>query len=156
MRKLELKVAWKKDFATMRYSPGKKLIWTEWRGAISSEQLREAIIYECEFILANRVELMLSDYTMMIPPALEDQVWVANHTTELLQHSSLRLVANLMAQDIFQQITIHTIYAFTSDVLLPCESRDFVTKEEALEWLFLGDNSSNKQADNSSTSHIKP
>ncbi|WP_281163486.1 hypothetical protein [Pontibacter roseus] len=41
-----------------------------------------------------------------------------------------------MAQDLFQQIAIQTIYEIASKLSMPCESRDFVSREEALEWLF--------------------
>jgi hypothetical protein len=71
----------------------------------------------------------------MAAPTMEDQVWVANHSADLLQYSKLRRVANLMAQDLFQQIAIETIYDIASEAPLPCTSRDFVVKEDALEWL---------------------
>ncbi|MFD2512352.1 hypothetical protein ACFSRY_00620 [Pontibacter locisalis] len=131
-----LKKVLDKDYFTMRFSVGENFIWNEWKGAIPSKQLREAIIFSCEFILANNVELILADYTKMCSPTVEDQVWIANHSADLLQHSRLRKVANLMAQDLFQQLAIQNIYDKASEVPLPCESRDFVSKDAALEWLF--------------------
>ncbi|WP_299757682.1 hypothetical protein [uncultured Pontibacter sp.] len=133
---LELKAVLDKDFVTIRYSAEQKLIRNEWRGVIPSVELRAAMIYSCEFILANKVELILADFTLMCAPTLEDQVWIANHTAALLQHSNLKRVANLMAQDLFQQIAVQAIYDMASEIPLPCESRDFVTEEDALEWLF--------------------
>lgn len=137
MDTLELVIAWEKEYVTTRYCSGEHFIWNEWRGAISSANLREAMIFSCEFILKNNVELILADYTLMIAPSLDDQVWIANHTADLLQHSKLRKVANIMAQDMFQQLAIQTIYGIASEVPLPCESRDFVMKREALKWLFM-------------------
>ncbi|WP_460921232.1 hypothetical protein [Pontibacter brevis] len=67
---------------------------------------------------------------------MEDQVWIAVYSAELLQHSKLRKVANLMAQDIFQQLAIERIYEKASELPMPCETREFVSREEALEWLF--------------------
>lgn len=136
MKTMELVKVWEKEYVTIRHNPEEKMIWNEWRGVIPSEPLREAMIHSCEFIVDNDVELILADFTRMCAPSMEDQVWIANHTAEILQHSKLRRVANLMAQDLFQQIAIETIYEIASRTPMPCESRDFFSQEEALEWLF--------------------
>ncbi len=136
MRTLELIIALENDYVTIRHSPEEKLICNEWKGVIPSPELRKAMMFACEFILDNDVELILADYTAMCAPTFDDQVWIANHSAELLQHSKLRRVANLMAQDIFQQLAIESIYEIASETPMPCETRDFVSKDEALEWLF--------------------
>ncbi|NDK55815.1 hypothetical protein [Pontibacter fetidus] len=137
-KKLNFRTVLRRDHVTIRHCPEEKLIWNEWRGMIPSDKLRDAIIFSCQFIIKNDIELILADYTLMAAPTVEDQVWVANHSAELLQHSKLRRVANLMAQDLFQQIAIESIYDMASEVTLPCTSRDFVVKDDALEWLFSG------------------
>ena len=137
MRTLELKEAFTNEYVTIRYSAEENFIWNEWRGVIPSRVLREAVLLTCEFVLANKIAFILSDYSRMSAPLLDDQVWISNHFSDLLHHSRLRKVANLMAQDLFQQVAIQTIYDMASEVPLHCESRDFVSKEEALEWLFL-------------------
>lgn len=127
---------WEKEYVTIRHSSDQKLIWNEWRGFIPSEPLRESMLKACEFIMDNEVELILADYSRLCSPSMEDQVWIANHTAEILRHSKLKRVANLMAQDLFQQIAIESIYEIASKATpLPCESRDFMNKEEALDWL---------------------
>lgn len=125
-----------REFLTMKFCPKQQLLWNEWRGSTPSLQLREAMIYACNFILENGVELILADYTKMCAPNLEDQVWIANHTARLLQHSKLKRVANILAKDLFQQLAIESIYEKASAVDLPCESRDFIAKEDAMEWLY--------------------
>lgn len=134
-KKLKYRTILKRDHVTIRYCPDKKLIWNEWKGVIPSHKLRDSIIYACQYIIENDIELILADYTSMAAPTMEDQVWVANHSAELLQYSKLKRVGNLMAQDLFQQIAIGNIYDIASEVPLPCVSRDFVVKEDALEWL---------------------
>jgi hypothetical protein len=134
-KKLNYRTILRRDHVTIRYCSEEKLIWNEWRGVIPSHKLRDLIIYACQYIIDNKIELILADYTRMAAPTMEDQVWVANHSAELLQHSKLKRVANLMAQDLFQQIAIETIYDIASEVPLPCTSRDFVVKDDALEWL---------------------
>lgn len=137
MKPLELTEAFTNEYVTIWYSADENFILNEWRGVIPSATLRDAVLLACEFVLDNDIELILSDYSRMSIPMLDDQVWISNHFAELLHHSKLRKVANLMAQDLFQQVAIPTIFYPASEAHLHCESRDFETKEEALEWLFL-------------------
>ncbi|SIQ85518.1 hypothetical protein [Pontibacter lucknowensis] len=136
MNLLNFEKALEQDFVTIRHSPENKMLWNQWRGSIPSDPLREAMIFACEFIVANEIELILADYTKMQPPSLQDQNWIAIHSAEILQHSKLKRVANVMGTDIFQQLSIETIYQIASQTPLPCESRDFMFKDDALEWLF--------------------
>ena len=133
---LEWTVVWEKEYVTIRYNPQQKLVWSEWRGVIPGMELREAMVYNFEFIIANDVEYLIEDYSCMSAPSMDDQVWISNHTAVLLHHSKLRRVANLMAQDLFQQIGMEYHHETTAKITVLCESRDFVTKDEALEWLF--------------------
>ncbi|WP_299824722.1 hypothetical protein [uncultured Pontibacter sp.] len=139
MKTLELITVWEKEYVRIQHSPDEKLIWNEWKGVIPSLKLREAITYACNFILEHDVELILADYRNMCSPTFEDQVWIAKNSAEVLQHSKLRRVANLLAQDIFQQIAIESIYETASKVPLPCISKDFVYKNDALDWLLSSD-----------------
>lgn len=134
--KLELTIAIDKAYLTVHYNPEEKLIWNQWRGAIPSPQLREAMTSASRFILTNDVELVLADFTRMSAPTVEDQRWIASQTAQLLQHSKLRKVANLMAQDIFQQMAIEKICEKASELPVPYEIRPFVLEVDAIEWLF--------------------
>lgn len=125
-----------REFVTIRHNFEKKMLWNEWRSNIPSGPLREAMHFACQYIIDNEIELILADYTRMLPPSLQDQTWIATHAAQILQHSKLKRVANIMGTDIFQQISIETIYELASKYPLPCESRDFIFKEDALEWLF--------------------
>ena len=129
-------VALQREYVTIRHNEPEKFIWNEWRNTIPSPQLRESILFSCEYILAHDVELILADFSQMHAPSLQDQVWIANRSAQLLQYSKLRRVANILSRDVFQQIAIEHIYALASNVPMPCETRDFVSKEEAMEWLF--------------------
>ncbi|PRY09990.1 hypothetical protein CLV24_11658 [Pontibacter ummariensis] len=135
LNSLEFIKVFETDYLTLRYSAKEKLIWNEWRGDIPSPQLREAMLYASNFILEQNIELILADFTCMCAPTMQDQVWIAKHTAELLQHSRLRRVANLLAQDIFRQRAIENIYEKASQTPMPCETRDFVSEEDALIWL---------------------
>ncbi|WP_147294223.1 hypothetical protein [Pontibacter diazotrophicus] len=135
LNSLEFLIAVDKEYLTIRYHREEKLIWNQWRGAIPSPQLREAMISACHFILVNDVELILADFTRMCAPTVEDQVWLGKHSAELLQHSTLRKVAILTAQDIFQQMAIERMYEKASERPMPCESRPFISKADAMEWL---------------------
>ncbi len=132
---LNLEVVRNKEFVTMKYSASDKFLWNEWRGNPSSTDLREAIIFSCEFILENEVELILADFIKFCPPTLEDQVWIATHSAKLLQHSKLKRVANLLSQDVFQQIAIETIYDKAAEIPQPCECKNFMFTADAMEWL---------------------
>jgi hypothetical protein len=145
MKTLEFTSVLEKEYVTIRHSQDDKLMWNEWRGFIPSDILRGAMIFSCEFILEMEVELILADFTTFSAPTLEDQVWIATHTAELLQHSKLRRVANILAKDIFQQIAIETIYEIASETPMPCETQEFISKEEALVWLLMAKTDPNEQ-----------
>lgn len=123
-------------YVTIRHSPVDKLIWNEWKGTIPSADLKEAMLFACNFIVANNIELILADYTHLSPPTREDQVWVAKETSKILKNSNLRRVANINGHDIFQQLAIDTIHQIAAQTPMPCETRDFLSKAEAKEWLF--------------------
>ncbi|PVY37312.1 hypothetical protein [Pontibacter virosus] len=124
------------DFVTIRYSPDQKMFWGNWRGNIPSKPLREAMHFASQFIMDNEVELVMVDYTFMLPPSLQDQNWIATHSAAILQHSKLKRVANVMGSDIFQQISIETINEIAYKFPLPFKSRDFMFRDDAQEWLF--------------------
>ncbi|GAB3529958.1 hypothetical protein GCM10027443_09900 [Pontibacter brevis] len=65
---MELVTAFDREYVTIRHSPEEKFIWNEWRSAIPRPQLREAIMFACNFILDNHVELILADYARMCAP----------------------------------------------------------------------------------------
>ncbi|MDX5443061.1 MAG: hypothetical protein LPJ89_04675 [Hymenobacteraceae bacterium] len=135
MKTLELVTTWDKEHVKLCFDSDKKIVVAEWKGAIPSKQLRDATVQTCDFVLEHDVELLLNDYTLLLIPNLEDQVWVANHAAELLQHSKIRKIANLMAQDLFQQIPLEGVNDSFSNVPLHSESRDFLSADEALQWL---------------------
>ena len=124
------------NYVTIRHSPADKLIWNEWRGTIPSSDLKEAMLIACNLIVVNNIELILADYTQFSPPTREDQVWIAKTASNILQHSNLRRVANINGHDIFQQLAIDTIHQIAAQTPMPCETRDFLSKAEAKEWLF--------------------
>lgn len=136
MRQLNLVSVWEREFVTIRYSAKENLVWNEWRGFIPSKPLREAMVYASEYVVAHDVAYILADFTRFGSPSLEDQIWIANHTAEILRYSKLKRVANILAPDIFQQMAIETIYNTASKIPMPCVTKDFVSREDALEWLF--------------------
>ncbi|MER2999177.1 hypothetical protein [Pontibacter populi] len=136
MHTLILETVLQNDYVTIRYSSEDKLIWNEWRGTIPTADLKEAMLFACNFIVANNIALILADYTHLSPPTREDQVWIAKTTSKILQHSNLRRVANINGHDLFQQLAIDTIHQIAAQTPMPCETRDFLSKAEAKEWLF--------------------
>ena len=124
------------NYVTIRHSPEHKLIWNEWKGTIPSAQLKEAMLFVSNFIVANNIALILADYTHLSPPTREDQVWIARTTSTILQHSNLRRVASINGHDIFQQLALDTIHEIAAQAPVPCMSCDFLSKAEAKEWLF--------------------
>lgn len=135
---LELDLLINQEYLTVRVCEEEKFQWNTWKGSLPSQQLRSAMLQACHIILEYNIEYILADFTRMAAPTLEDQLWIANHTGAILSNSKLKRVANLMAQDIFQQVAIETIYDKASLIPQPCESQDFISMEDALNWLFEG------------------
>ncbi|TPE46215.1 hypothetical protein FJM65_02410 [Pontibacter mangrovi] len=136
---LRFKTIRQDEFFIMKFNQEEKFLWNTWKGKMPSAQLREAMLFASNFILAYNVTCILADYRLMHAPTLSDQAWIAKHTGKLLQHSKLERVANLLAPDVFQQKAIETIYEKASEMPQPCETRDFIEEQDAIKWLMDGD-----------------
>ncbi|PTX14943.1 hypothetical protein C8N40_10941 [Pontibacter mucosus] len=120
---------------SLRYYVDDKLVCTEWRGVVPCDTLRQYSLYVCQFILDNNAELVLADYSRMIVPCLEDQVWIANRTEKILRQSRLTRIASVLAPELFQPLGGRSTPEFAAQLHLPCELRDFAHKNDALNWL---------------------
>lgn len=120
---------------SLRYYADDKLVCSEWRGVVPCDTLRQYSLYVCQFILDNNVELVLADYSRMIVPCLEDQVWVANRTEKLLRQSNVSRIASVLAPELFQPLGGRSSTDITIQLRLPFDLRDFTQKNDALNWL---------------------
>ncbi len=120
----------------MRLYPEMKFLYVEWQGVISSEELRSVFIKNCALVIEHGVEVAVADFSRLSIPLLADQLWIANHAKEQLKCSKLTRIANIMAPELLQQLSIDTLNGSSSDGLPPCVTRDFMLEEDALSWLF--------------------
>ena len=120
---------------SLRYYADDKLVCSEWRGVVPCDTLRQYSLYVCQFIIDNNIGLVLADYSRMIVPTLEDQVWVANRTEKMLRQSSVSRIASVLAPELFQPLGGRSSTDVSTQLRLPCELRDFVHKNDALSWL---------------------
>ncbi|OKL39597.1 hypothetical protein [Pontibacter flavimaris] len=120
---------------TMRYYDADKLLFNEWRGVVPSEVLKLYTLTVCHFVVDYEVAYVLADYSRMTAPSLVDQLWVINHSENLLRHSVLLRVATVLSPELFQPLEEPATNPPAIGLKLPCDMRDFPLKEEALHWL---------------------
>ncbi|WP_276499696.1 hypothetical protein [Pontibacter litorisediminis] len=122
---------------TLRYYPTEKLLCSEWRGVVPSEVLRQGTIYVCQYVLDYNIERILADYSRLVAPSLEDQLWIANRSEHLLRQSKVSRVASVLAPEFFQPPGGRSSSCTVSAVGLSFELHDFGLKADALHWLML-------------------
>lgn len=112
----------------------KKLGIAEWRGALNSTEFREAFWKCIELTNEKKLENWLGDNRKMKAISEQDQEWTFQVATPLLLRSTLRKMATVVSEDIFNQMAVTTMFDRAAPVLT-FENQYFKEFEKALEWL---------------------
>lgn len=137
---LEMAVMHQSDFMTVSYCETNKLMCGKWVGNISSDILRKEMLFTCEFILENKVELILTDYSYLHPPTVSDQAWIAETTTKKLVNSTIRRIASIQSVDLIQQQVMDSIVEKSRQIEEhPWEYKTFISPKTAVYWLLTGE-----------------
>jgi hypothetical protein len=119
---------------TVTYNPDMQLGTAIWKGFLSSDEFREAILKCLELIENRPVVRWLGDNRDMKVIRPIDQVWFVDTVLQRLHHSALRRNAVLHSKDFFNKAAVEQIYKRTEgrgDLI----TKDFDSKALALAWL---------------------
>jgi hypothetical protein len=104
-----------------------------WNGQLTTEQYRDAFTKCFKLIADKNLENWLGDNRKMQAISAEDQEWTLQILPSVMP-SSLKKMATLVAEDIFLQMTVVTLFD-VSNGQLTFQNKFFPNLEAATEWL---------------------
>ncbi|MDX5436503.1 MAG: hypothetical protein LPK03_04875 [Pontibacter sp.] len=131
-----LKLYYETEVIRVSYDEERKLGVSEWKGFVSSDELRATALRMLEFVNEYGITRWLSDRRKMRAIRQRDQQWTIDVFIPKVMESSLRRMASVVSEDIFNKMAIEQMLK-RSGGLGSIVLRDFNNVPEALEWLML-------------------
>ena len=131
-----LKLYYETEVIRVSYDEERKLGVSEWKGFVSSDELRATALRMLEFVNEYGITRWLSDRRKMRAIRQRDQQWTIDVFIPKVMESSLRRMASVVSEDIFNKMAIEQMLK-RSGGLGSIVLRDFNNMPEALEWLML-------------------
>lgn len=119
---------------TLSYDRELKMGFAVWVGFLSSRDFREATTNCIELIQQENLTRWLADNREMKAIRQADQQWFVETILPVLRQSSLKRMATLVSDDIFNQMAIDHIYEEAGNID-HIEMRDFNDDVKAMTWL---------------------
>lgn len=119
---------------TLYYDKAKSTVRAVWEGFLSGEELKAPVRHCLKLIDDERPRNWLADNRKLKAIRRQDQEWLEKNMIPHLATSSLRKLATLIAEDIFGQMAIDSIYSKSTN-LINFEHQYFKSEEAAKAWL---------------------
>ncbi|WP_162054425.1 STAS/SEC14 domain-containing protein [Pontibacter pamirensis] len=129
-----LKVYFENEHICLRYDEELQLGIGQWKGFVSSNELRAMALHTLEFANTHGITRWLSDRRKMRAIRQQDQQWTVEEFIPKVLASPLRRVATIVSEDIFNNMAVEQMLK-RSGGLGDISLRDFNNEAEAMEWL---------------------
>lgn len=129
-----LQLYYETDAIRVSYDEEMQLGKGEWKGFVSSDELRNTALRSLEFINEHGITRWLSDRSHMKAIRQQDQQWTVEEFVPKLINSPLRRMASVVSSDIFNKMAMEQIFKRIGG-LGDIAFRDFDSVAEAMEWL---------------------
>jgi len=129
-----LKVHYETEAMRVSYDETLELGIGEWKGFVSSKELRETALRSLEFVNQHRITRWLADRRHMKAIRQQDQQWTVEEFVPKMLESPLRRMATVVSEDIFNQMAMEQMMK-RSGGLGNITLRNFGKVSEAMEWL---------------------
>ncbi|MGV3586199.1 MAG: STAS/SEC14 domain-containing protein [Adhaeribacter sp.] len=127
-------VYFKDDCLALYYNRQHRTARAVWNGFLSGETLRQAI-EQCTRLLEEEKPLYwLADNRKMKAIRQKDQEWIQAHLVPKIVASSLRKMATLVSEDIFNRMAIENLFVKAND-LIKFDHQYFKNEKAATQWL---------------------
>ena len=129
-----LELRYQSDVVSILVDKDKQLGKAEWRGFLSSPEFRENGLRCAQLCQDEKLERWLADQRTMRAIRQQDLQWAALELLPKLLATPLRRMAVVVSADIFNNMAMEQLYkraGSIGDMVI----KEFVTEEEALEWL---------------------
>lgn len=130
------KLYYESDCVRISFNETQQLGVAEWNGFLSSKDFRENALRCLELIERYELRSWLGDNRKMKAIRQADQQWMVEEFIPKLLDSSLRRLANLVSEDIFNKMAIEQMIKRAG----PLEAiliRDFDSEAAAMAWLVM-------------------
>lgn len=129
-----LKVYYENEHIRLRYDEELQLGMGQWKGFVSSNELRVTALQTLEFVNTRGVTRWLSDRRKMKAIRQQDQQWTVEEFIPKILVSPLCRMATIVSEDIFNNMAVEQMLK-RSGGLGDIALRDFNNVAEAMEWL---------------------
>ncbi|GEO04271.1 hypothetical protein AAE02nite_19350 [Adhaeribacter aerolatus] len=127
-------VYFKEDYLTLYYNRQNKTARAVWNGFLSGETLRHAIEQCNQLLDEEKPTNWLADNRKMKAIRQKDQVWIQANMIPKIVASSLRKMATLVSEDIFNRMAIENLFVKAND-LIKFDHQYFKNEKAATQWL---------------------
>jgi hypothetical protein len=127
-------VYFENDHLTLSYDPASKLGRAVWNGFLSGETFRSNIGVSLQLIEGKNPVFWLADNRKMKAIRQQDQAWLEREVLPRLGSSSIRKMATLVSEDIFNQMAVETLF-MRANHIFRFDHQFFYQEEEARAWL---------------------
>ncbi|WP_210462258.1 STAS/SEC14 domain-containing protein [Rufibacter roseolus] len=119
---------------TLSYDEDHATAYAVWNGFLASPELREAVLQCLELMESKGITRWLADNRKMKAIRQADQQWFLSNVIPRMLQSSLRRMATLVSEDMFNKMAVEQLLQRAGN-LDHLAMRDFNDEKEALEWL---------------------
>lgn len=116
------------------YDPENKLVRAVWNGFLSGENLRRVVAKCLDLLDEENPENWLADNRKLRAIRQHDQEWLAENLLPKLAVSSLKKMATIVSEDIFNQMAIGNLLTKATEIV-HFDHQYFKSDQAAYKWL---------------------
>ena len=125
------------NFFSITFKPSLKYLSAEWNKPVSSGEYRQSVRTIVRSIAFLQAELVLINVSAELRLTPDDQLWTATFLQDALAKTRIRRSARVIPATGYHQAVSQNVASGTGS--LPYEMRTFQDKEQAMQWLFAGE-----------------
>jgi hypothetical protein len=127
-------VYFENDYVCLYYDPSRRLVRAVWNGFLSGEVFRSNVSATLRLLEDKNPHAWLADNRKMKAIRQKDQDWFGREILPRLGASSIKRMATLVSEDLFNQMAVDALFTRGNQVIR-FDHQFFKDEQEALEWL---------------------
>jgi hypothetical protein len=127
-------VYFENSYLTLYHDPARQRARAVWTGFLSGEVFRSNVGITLRFLEDKNPLFWLADNRKMKAIRQKDQDWFGHEILPRLGVSSIKRMATLVSEDLFNQMAVEALFT-RANQLIRFDHQFFKTEQEALDWL---------------------
>ena len=128
------KIVYDKKHLTIKINLQSRSVYLEWKAFAGSSDYREGLNTALSLVKTHKLENWLANLRNMKAIRQEDQDWTNRDWFPQLAHSSLKKMAIVVSEDIFNQLAVDNIMQKSNGVIR-FDTQYFNSDQSAQQWL---------------------